>query len=53
MAVYALVENCEYGTLKDKMIRDRLVVGICDSALLEKLRMDTAKKMIHQREAVH
>ena len=26
MTQYELVENCEYGTLKDEMIRDRLVV---------------------------
>ena len=59
MTLYELVENCEYGTLKDEMIRERLVVGIRDSALSEKLQvdskvtLDTAKKMICQREAVH
>ena len=42
-----------------KMIRDRLVVGIRDSALSEKMQMDskptleTAKKLICQREAMH
>ena len=58
MALYELVENCEYGTMKDEMIRDRLVVGIQDDALSQKLQMDssltleTAKKQVQQREAV-
>ena len=58
MALYELVENCEYGTMKDEMIRDRLVVGIQDDALSQKLQMDssltleTAKKQVRQREAV-
>ena len=59
MALYKLAENCDYGDLKEEMIRDRLVVGIRDTALSEKMQMDpnltleTAKKSIHQREAVH
>ena len=41
------------------MIRDRLVVGIRDSTLSERLQMDadltldSAKKIIRPREAVH
>ena len=38
--MYSLVETCEFGALKDEMIRDRLVVGIRDLNLAEKLRMD-------------
>ena len=59
MALYKLAENCDYGDLKEEMIRDRLVVGIRDTALSEKMQMDpnltlkTAKKSIRQREAVH
>ena len=59
IALYELLESCKYRTLIVEMIRDSLVVGICDSALSEKLQMDskltldTAKKMICQREAVH
>ena len=33
MELYRLAENCDYGPLKDEMIRDRLVVGIRDGAL--------------------
>ena len=58
MALYEVVENCEYGTMKDEMIRDQLVVGIQDNALSQKLQMDSsltlekAKKQVRQREAV-
>ena len=44
---------------KSEMIRDRLVVGIRDGVLSERLQMEAdltlekAKKMIRQREAVH
>ena len=57
--LYKLTENCEYGALKEEMIRDRLVVGIRDGALSEKMQLDdqltleSAKKAIRQREAVH
>ena len=57
--LYQLVEHCEYGDLRDEMIRDRIVVGIQDSALSERLQMDPdltlekAKKLVCQREAVH
>ena len=56
--LYQLAENCDYGELKSEMIRDRLVVGIKDSALSENLQIDAdltlekAKKRICQREAV-
>ena len=33
--LYNLVETCEYGAIKDEMLRDQLVVGIADSALSE------------------
>ena len=34
MEVHRLVENCDYGTLKDELIRDRLVVGIQNIKIL-------------------
>ena len=58
MALYSLAANCEYRTLESEMIRDRLVVGIRDAALSERLQLDAeltlekAKKSIRQREAV-
>ena len=57
--LYRLVETCEYGNLTPEMIRDRLVIGIQDSRLSERLQMDPeltlekAKKLIRQSEAVH
>ena len=58
MALYKLAEHCEYGNLKSEMIRDRLVAGIRDTNLSERLQLDpkltleSAKKAVRQREAV-
>ena len=55
---YSLAENCEYGAMKDEMIRDRLVVGLLDCALSERLQLDPeltlekAKRAARQKEAV-
>ena len=40
MELYRLAESCDYGDLKDEMIRDRLVVGIRDAVLSQQLRGD-------------
>lgn len=56
--LYSLIEMCEYGNLKDKMLRDQLVVGIRDVQLSEQLQLDAdlmlekAKKTVCQKEAV-
>ena len=42
MVLYELAENCDYGALKDEMIRDRLVVSIRDISLSERLQLDPA-----------
>ena len=39
VSLYRLVEHCNYGTLKEGMIRDRLVVGLTDNTLSERLQM--------------
>ena len=36
-ALYSLVKTCEYKEMQDEMLRDRLVVGIRDKAMSEKL----------------
>ena len=57
-ALYSLVETCDYGTLKDDLLRDRLVVGIADQGLSERLQLvadltlEKAKTQIRQKEAV-
>ncbi|XP_054871220.1 uncharacterized protein K02A2.6-like [Amphiprion ocellaris] len=50
-ALYALAVNCNYGALHDELIRDRLVVGLGDTSLAERLQMDkdlTLEKAINQ-----
>lgn len=39
--LYSLAEHCGYGDLQDEMIRDRIVVGIRDAVLSEKLQIWT------------
>ena len=57
-SLYSLVESCEYGNLKDEMLRDRIVVGIRDEKLSAQLQMhadltlEKAKKLVRQKEAV-
>ena len=48
MEVYRLAKSCDYGDLKDKMIRDRLVMGIRDAELQlgPDLTLEKAKKMV-------
>ena len=57
-SLYNLAADCNIGELKDKLICDRIVVGIRDASLSERLQMDLeltfrkAKTVIQQREAV-
>ena len=61
-ALYTLVETCDYATLKDEIIRDRIVVGILEgipnTALSEcmqseaNLTLEKAKTMAPQKEAI-
>ena len=56
--VYCLGDNCEFGAMKEELIRDCLVVRIRHLALSEWLQMEEeltsekAKRLIRQREAV-
>ena len=58
-SLYNLVETCDFGDLKNEMIRDRIVVGIQDQALSERLQtvadltLEKAKTLVRQREAAH
>ena len=57
-ALFAIAENCNYGDLRDELIQDRLVVGIRDTALLERLQtdadlmLDKAMRAVRQCEAI-
>ena len=56
--LYNLASDCNFGDLKNELIRDRIVVGIQDASLSERLQMDPeltlekAKTLVRQREAV-
>ena len=39
-ALFKLSKTCAYGELRDQLIRDRLVVGIANAKLSEKLQMN-------------
>eukprot|EP00731_Ephydatia_muelleri_P017556 Em0010g654a len=57
-SLYSLAQYCNFGDLHDEMIRDRLVVGIRDANLSEKLQLDSeltlekAIAMARQSESV-
>lgn len=40
LSLYALVKTCNYGSLKDELLRDKLVVGVRDEQLSQSLQMD-------------
>ena len=39
--LHCLAEHCEFGVLKDELIRDKIVVGLKDKKLSEKLQLDS------------
>ena len=39
-ALYCQLEHCCYGDFRDELIRDRIVMGLQDSTLSEKLQLD-------------
>ena len=55
--LFCLAEHCAYEQLRDEMIRDRLVVGLRDASLSEKMQLDPeltldkAMAMARQSEA--
>ena len=57
-ALYNLASKCDYGTLNDELIRDRIVVGIRNQSLSEKMQLDKtltqekAARMARESEAV-
>ncbi|UYV63647.1 hypothetical protein LAZ67_2005162 [Cordylochernes scorpioides] len=40
-ALHSLAEHCNFGMLHDELIRDRIVVGVRDRALSERMQLDT------------
>eukprot|EP00731_Ephydatia_muelleri_P016331 Em0009g755a len=58
LVLHALARNCEYGQLREELIRDRTVIGILDKALSKRLQLDPglmlekAARMVRQSECV-
>jgi len=43
--LYKIAENCSYGQIKEELIRDRIVVGVLDESLSDRLQMKTDLKL--------
>eukprot|EP00731_Ephydatia_muelleri_P000238 Em0001g238a len=58
LVLHGLARNCDYGQLREELIRDRIVIGILDKALSKRLQMDPeltlekASRMVRQSESV-
>ena len=56
--LYRMSEHCNFGTWKDEMIRDRIVVGVRDARLSQRLQLNSeltlakAEEEVCQNEAV-
>ena len=53
VAISKSAENCNFGQLREEMIRDRIVIRMLDQFLSERLQLDpnfTLKKAIDQLE---
>ena len=57
--IHKLAETCEYGALREDLIRNRLIAGISDAKLSEKLQMmadltlEKAITTVRQAEQIH
>ncbi|UYV81698.1 hypothetical protein LAZ67_20002018 [Cordylochernes scorpioides] len=57
-SLYKLADSCEFEGLHEQLIRDRIVVGVRDKALSERMQLDSeltlekAVKMVRQQESV-
>ncbi|UYV68297.1 K02A2.6-like [Cordylochernes scorpioides] len=57
-SLYKLADSCEFESLHEQLICDRIVVGVRDKALSERMQLDSeltlekAVKMVRQQEAV-
>uniref|UniRef100_A0A6P7HDN6 Uncharacterized protein LOC114347367 n=1 Tax=Diabrotica virgifera virgifera TaxID=50390 RepID=A0A6P7HDN6_DIAVI len=38
-SLHAMAEHCNYGTLKDELVRDRIVIGVLDMKVSESLQL--------------
>ena len=58
-SLYSLAADCEYGNLHNDLIRDRIVVGIRNPQLSERMQLDSkltlgsAIEIVKQQERIH
>lgn len=58
-SLHCLAEHCNFGTLKEEMIQDRIVVGVKDATLSEKMQLESTLtlekeiKMARESESVN
>lgn len=58
LQIFSLADRCTYGSLKNELICDCMVVGICDKKVSEKMQMNdkltlkSAKKLVKQTEEI-
>ena len=54
-----MIDNCNYGALRDEILRDRIVIGIRDKGLSQKLQLNDkltlqeALIQVRSKEMVH
>lgn len=50
ISLHTLAEHCNYGTLKEELIRDRIVIGVADTKVSERLQL---KDSLTLQEAIN
>ena len=57
--LYSMIDNCNYGALRDEILRDRIVIGIRDKGLSQKLQLNDKLTLqetliqVRSKEMVH
>ena len=52
-ALHQLAKNCNFGQLRDRLIRDRVIVGVGNDSIIEKLWADKQLTLDHMWIETH